>query len=76
MSKWITAELRKPSWAAVEGSCAELDPGKHMLPPGIRRDREQGCRICRVRADQKEKPNEALPETYGQRVSKPLVKSD
>lgn len=41
----------------------ELDPGKHMLPPGIRRDSGQGCHITRVRADQKEKPNKALPET-------------
>lgn len=62
----VTAELRKQSWTAVEGSCAELGPGKHMLPPGIRRDSGQGCRICRVRADQKEKPNKALPETDGQ----------
>lgn len=30
MSKWLTAELRKQSWAAFEGSCAELDPGKHV----------------------------------------------
>lgn len=65
MSKWLTAELRKQSSAAVEGSCAELDPGKHMLPPKTCQDSEQGCRIWRVTADQKEKPNKALPETSG-----------
>lgn len=61
MPKWVAAELRIHSWAAVEGSCAELDPRKHISPPGTC---QQRCRVCRVRADQKEKPNKTLSETH------------
>lgn len=76
MLQWVTVELRKQNRAAIEESCAELDPGKHMLPPRTRRDSEQGCRICRVRADQKEKPNKVLPETYSHLQGQPYLQSD